>query len=272
MVRQAHHERVSRDFAIVLEAQEYPAEAIAAYERMHGESGEVAMTTSITTSLLPPARPFSPEECEALVRANIIAAGEQAGVLAGTHRFTVEEYLAMEVAGILHEDDRIELIDGVIIVMPPIGDPHEVSTDWLNRLLLPPLIDRAIVRVQGAIRLNNRSAPQPDIALLRERPLSEVGPYFPPDVYLVIEVADSSLSYDRGAKLARYAAAGVPEVWVVNLRAREVTAYAALSGSEYTTVHTYRAGDSVSPQAFPDVTLAVDDFIPPAAGQCGETP
>ena len=97
---------------------------------------------------------------------------------------------------------------------------------------------------------------------MRERPLSEVGPYFPPDVYLVIEVADSSLSYDRGAKLARYAAAGVPEVWVVNLRARKVTAYTALSGSEYTTVRTYRAGDSVSPQAFPDVTLAVDDFYP----------
>ena len=83
------------------------------------------MTTTTTT--MPPARPFSPEECEALVRANIIAAGEQAAVLAGTRRFTVEEYLAMEVAGILHEDDRIELIDGVIIVMPPIGDPHEVS-------------------------------------------------------------------------------------------------------------------------------------------------
>jgi Uma2 family endonuclease len=102
--------------------------------------------------------------------------------------------------------------------------------------------------------------------------LSEVGPYFPPDVYLVIEVADSSLSYDRGAKLARYAAAGVPEVWVVNLRAREVTAYTALSGSEYTTVRTCRAGESVSPQAFPDLALAVDDFIPPAAGPPGETP
>ena len=207
-----------------------------------------------------------------MVSAGIIAAGEPADVLAGRHRFTVDEYLAMEVAGILHEDDRIELIDGEIIVMPPIGDPHEFSTDWLTQLLVPPLIGRAIVRVQGSIRLNNRSAPQPDIALLRERPLSEVGPYFPPDVYLVIEVADSSLSYDRGAKLARYAAAGVPEVWVVNLRAREVTAYADPSDSEYAAVRVYRAGENISPQAFPDVTLAVDDFIPPAAGHIGETP
>ena len=93
--------------------------------------------------------------------------------------------------------------------------------------------------------------PNPTLRVLRERPLSEVGPYFPPDVYLVIEVADSSLAYDRGAKLARYAAAGVPEVWVVNLRAREVTAHAAPSGSEYTIVRTYGAGASISPQALP---------------------
>ena len=227
-------------------------------------------TTTLTTTGMPPARPFSPEECAALVRAGIIAPGERAGVLAGARRFTVKEYLAMEVAGILHEDDRVELIDGEIIVMPPIGDPHEVSNDWLTRLLVPPLVGRAIVRVQGAIRLNERSAPQPDVAVLRERSLSEVGPYFPPDVYLVIEVADSSLAYDRGAKLARYAAAGIPEVWVVNLRAREVTAYADPSGAEYATVRTYRAGDSISPQAFPDLALAVDDFVPPAARQSGE--
>ena len=224
-------------------------------------------TTTLTTTGMPPARPFSPEECAALARAGIIDASEQTDVLAGRRRFTVDEYLAMEVAGILHEDDRVELIDGEIIIMPPIGDPHEVSTDWLTRLFVPPLIGRAIVRVQGAIRLNDRSAPQPDIAVLRERRLSEVGPYFPPDVHLVIEVADSTLAYDRGAKLARYAAAGIPEVWVANLRAREVTAYAEPSGVEHTAVHTYRAGESISPRAFPDLVLAVADFMPPA----GET-
>ena len=220
-------------------------------------------TTTLTTTGMPPARPFSPQECAALARAGIINADEQADVLAGRRRFTVDEYLAMEVAGILHEDDRVELIDGEIIIMPPIGDPHETGTDWLNRLLVPPLINRAMVRVQGAIRLNDRSAPQPDIAVLRERPLSEVRPYFPPDVYLVIEVSDTTLAYDRGAKLARYATAGIPEVWVANLRAQEVTAYAEPSGAEYAAVHTYRAGDSISPRAFPDVVLAVADFMPP---------
>ena len=220
-------------------------------------------TTTLTMTGIPPARPFSPQECAALARAGIIHASEQADVLAGRRRFTVNEYLDMGVAGILHEDDRVELLDGAIIIMPPIGDPHEVSTDWLNRLLVPPLINRAIVRVQGAIRLSDCSAPQPDIAVLRERPLSEVRPYFPPDVYLVIEVSDSTLAYDQGAKLARYAAAGIPEVWVANLRAREVTAYAAPSGSEYASVRTYRVGESISPQAFPDVVLAVADFMPP---------
>ena len=86
----------------------------------------------------------------------------------------------------------------------------------------------------------------------------------PDDVYLVIEFADSSLAFDRGAKLARYAAAGIPEVWVANLRAREVTAYADPMGSKYAAVSVYEAGDSISPRAFPDVVLAVADFMPPA--------
>ena len=220
------------------------------------------MTTTLTTTAMPPARPFSAEECAALAQAGIIDADEQSDVLAGRRLFTVNEYLAMGEAGILHEDDRVELIDGEIIIMPPLGEPHESSTDWLTRLFVPPLIGLAIVRVQGSIRLTDGSAPQPDVTLVRERPLSEVGPYYPSDVYLVIEVADSSLAFDQGPKLARYAAAGIPEVWVANLRAREVTAYAEPSGSEYASVRTYRVGESISPRAFPDVILAVADFMP----------
>lgn len=228
------------------------------------------MTTTLTTTAMPAARPFNAEECAALVQASIINADEQAEVLAGRRSFTVKEYLAMEVAGILYEDDRVELIDGEIIIMPPLGEPHESSTDWLNRLFVPPLIGRAIVRVQGSIRLNDHSAPQPDIAVLRERPLSEMGPYFPSDVHLVVEVSDSTLAYDQGPKLARYAAAGTPEVWVANLRAREVTAYAEPSGSEYASVRTYRVGESISPHAFPDVILAVADFMPPVGEESDE--
>ena len=81
------------------------------------------MTTTLTRTAMPPARPFSPQECAALAQAGIIAVHEQADVLAGIRRFTVDEYLAMGEAGILSKEDRVELIDGEIIIMPPIGDP-----------------------------------------------------------------------------------------------------------------------------------------------------
>ena len=222
-------------------------------------------TTTLTMTGMPPARPFSPQECAALAQAGIIEANEQADVLAGLRPFTVDEYLAMEVAGVLHEDDPVELIDGVIIIMPPIGLPHTGGTNWVNTLFVPPLIGRATVQMGGPIYLNDHSAPQPDVALVQwTAPGSgRLERATPDDVYLVIEFADSSLAFDRGAKLARYAAAGIPEVWVANLRAREVTAYAAPSGAEYASVHTYGAGESISPRAFPDVILAVSDFMPP---------
>ncbi len=218
-----------------------------------------------TMTQLPPVRPFTAEECEALAAANIIAEGEQPGVMAGVRSFTVGEYLAMEKAGILNEDDRIELMDGKIIVMAPVGDSHVSGTAWLTMLLTPALVGRALVLVQCPVYLNDRSAPQPDIAVVRWRPVSEAGRNYPPDVYFVIELADSSLAYDRGAKLARYAAAGIAEAWVANLRTREVIVYAGPAGAEYANVRAYRPGDSITLGAFPDVALAVDDFMPPAA-------
>ncbi len=224
------------------------------------------MTT--TKTQLPPMRPFSPEECEALVSAGIIADGEQSDVIAGTRPFTADECLGMVNAGILHKDDRLELIDGKIVVMAPIGEYHHTGTDWLNLLLVPALLGRAMVRVGGSIFLSERSAPQPDIAVIRLHPITDLVRIDPPEVYFLIEVADSSLSYDTGAKLARYAAAGIPEVWVANLRVRQVTVHADPSGMEYATFRIYRAGDSISPSAFPDVMLALDDFMPPANRGC----
>ena len=202
--------------------------------------------------------------------AGIIADGEQKAVLSGTRLFNVDEYLDMEKAGILHEDDRIELIDGNIITMAPIGRFHVFGIGWLTMLLAPALADRALVLVQCPIYLDDNSAPQPDFAVVR--PYTSPSRSFPGDVFFVIEVADSSLPYDSGPKLARYAAAGIPEVWIANLRVREVTVYTNPSGSEYENAATYRSGDSISPGAFPDVMLAVDDFMPPAThGRDAET-
>ena len=231
-------------------------------------------TTTLTMVGMPPARPFSSEECAALVRAGIIGPEELADVLTGCRRFTVDQYLAMGEAGILYKCDRVELIDGVIIIMPPIGDCHAGGTDWITSLLVPPLIGRATVRMAGPIYLNDHSAPQPDAVLKRwNSPGSgRLERTTPDNVYLVIEFADSSLAYDRGAKLARYAAAGISEVWVANLRAQEVTSYAEPNGAEYAAVRTYRAGESISPRAFPDVVLAVSDFMPPAGPDTAEAP
>jgi len=230
------------------------------------------MTTTLTTTAMPPARPFNAEECAALAQAGIIEADEQADVLAGHRLFTVDEYLAMERAGVLYKSDRVELIDGVIIIMPPIGIRHTGGTDWTTTLLVPPLIGRATVQVAGPVRLNDRSMPEPDVALKRwTAPGSRVIGYATPeDLYLIIEFADTSLAFDQGPKLARYAAAGIPEVWVASLRAREVTAYSEPSGSEYAVVRTYHVGESISPRAFPDVILAVADFMPPVSEDSDE--
>ena len=147
-------------------------------------------TTTLTMTGMPPARPFSPQECAAMAQAGIIDADEQDDVLGGRRRFTVDEYLAMEVAGILHEDDRVELMDGEIIIMPPIGDRRVGGSNWMNTLLVPPLVVRATVQVDGPIYLNDRSAPQPDFALVRWNPPGSgvTGRTTPAEVYLVIEI------------------------------------------------------------------------------------
>ena len=147
--------------------------------------------------------------------------------------FTVAEFIAMGKFGILLQDERIELLDGEVIRMAPIGDPHLFCTDALNMLLAPALVGRAVVRVQGSIRLDEFNAPQPDLALLRLREGYHTDPAKPEDVLLVIEVAETSLEYDSGPKAAAYAAAGIPEMWIANLRTGEVEIHTQPSGSGY---------------------------------------
>ncbi len=179
--------------------------------------------------------------------------------------FTVDEYMAMGEAGILKEHERIELLAGEIIKIAAIGNRHLFCTDALTMLLVPALVGRAVVRVQGSIQLDDYGAPEPDIVLLRPRPGYEAESAMPADVLLLIEVADSSLEYDRGFKLAHYAAAGIPEVWIANLRTGEVEAGANPVGTEYTSVRTVPADGSISPLAFPDVALELSKFMPPVA-------
>ena len=145
--------------------------------------------------------------------------------------------------------------------MPPIGDPHADGTDRLDESFKEQLRRRARVRVQGPVRINDSSLLQPDIAVLRLRDDYHRRTPTPADVFLLIEVADSSLQVDREVKLARYAAAGIPEVWIVNVRARQVEGYSDPVDGTYRSRRMVTADGSISPLAFPDVSLAVADFL-----------
>ncbi len=215
------------------------------------------MTTTHQRAL----RHFTDAEKDAMIAAGVVTENERGDVNAG-RSFTVAEYLALAAAGILAKEERVELLNGEIIRMAPIGNRHLNSVDWLADLMHEAVGIRAMVRVQGSIQLDDASSPQPDIAVIRRRSINDMGPVMPSDVYLLVEVADSSLEFDLGEKLARYAAAGIPEVWVANLRARELVVNTEPEGTAYANVRIVPLDGRVSPQAFPDATLAVADFIP----------
>src|SRR5207248_8724175 len=137
------------------------------------------------------------------------------------YRFTVEDYHRMAEAGILGEDDRVELIAGEVVEMGPVGPVHVACVALLNTLLATQIGPDVLISVQSPIRLPDNTEPQPDLALLRRRVYRAALPG-PADALLVIEVADTSRDYDRTIKLPRYAAAGIPESWLLDLVARRL--------------------------------------------------
>ena len=178
-------------------------------------------------------------------------------------RFTVEEYYAMAEAGILTEDDRVELIDGVIVEMAPVGSRHVGVVNGYTRALTEAVGRRAVVQVQSPIRLDDGTEPQPDIVLLQERPdLYASGHAGPQDILLVIEVADTSVGYDRNEKLPRYARAGIPEVWLTILPDRVIEAHTEPADGRYAVRRIFAPGDTISPACFPDIALSVDEILP----------
>ena len=177
-------------------------------------------------------------------------------------RFTVDEYLQMVQTGILNEDDRVELLDGEIVEMTPIGRPHAACVNTLTRLLISGLGSRVMVWAQGPIRLSEHSQPEPDVALLRLRPVSyRDADAEPRDVLLLVEVSDSSVRRDRELKLPLYARARIQEYWIVDVQAEEVEVYRDPSGSGYASVQRFRREGSVSPSAFPDLRIAADEIF-----------
>jgi Uma2 family endonuclease len=178
-------------------------------------------------------------------------------------RFTVDDYHRMGDAGILLEDDRVELIYGEILAMSPIGNPHNAAVDRANRALVRAAGDSAIVRVQGSVRLNNYNEPQPDIVLLKPRDdFYAVGGANPSDILLIIEMADSSLRYDRKLKARLYAEMRVVEYWVADLNAERVYSYSDRQEKSYRVVRQFRKGESISPELLPDCRIPVESLLP----------
>jgi Uma2 family endonuclease len=177
-------------------------------------------------------------------------------------RFTVDDYHAMADAGILSEDDRVELIEGEILQMPPIGSPHAACVNRLTRLLVEQAANTAVVTVQNPLRLSDLSEPQPDLVMARPREDFYAAAHpTPADTLLVIEVAHTTLTYDREVKLPLYATSGIPEVWVVDLQRGVVEVYREPEGGRYRMEMTARPGDRIRPGLLPSVGVLVERIL-----------
>ena len=178
------------------------------------------------------------------------------------HRFNVEEYHRLTESNILHEDDRVELVEGRIVDMTPIGSKHAACVSRLNRIFTMKLQTSAIVQVQNPIQLLDQSEPQPDIVVLKNRDdfYAERLPNAD-DILLVIEVADSSLEYDRETKLPLYAKANIPEVWLINLIENIVEIYSAPSLEGYNVITKHRHNQAIVPENFPDIKVVVSEIF-----------
>ena len=178
------------------------------------------------------------------------------------HRLTVEQYHRMAEAGVLARDARVELVEGVIVDMAPIGSRHAAAVKKLNALLTSAVGARAIVSVQDPIRLGDRSEPQPDLALLR--PLEDFYADSPPtaaDTLLVIEVSQATAAYDRQVKVPLYAQHGVPEVWIVDLDFSLVRFYRAPQGDRYADITATETPGPTPVAMLPGVTVDLSGLL-----------
>ena len=179
------------------------------------------------------------------------------------HRITVDEYHRMVETGLLREDDRVELLNGRLIDVPPTSPSHSGSNNALLAIFIRALGDRVHVGGQSPVILDDWSEPEPDVTVSRPEP----GRYMtrhprPADVLFLVEVSRSTLSFDRGEKLEAYARSGIPEVWIVDLVHHRLETYAEPAGKRYTVRITYGRDDRVAPRAFPADAIPVAAFMP----------
>lgn len=178
-------------------------------------------------------------------------------------RFTVDEYDRMVEVGILTEADRVELVHGEIVKMTPSGRRHSTCVSALLALFITRLGSRVVVWSHGSVPLPPYSQPEPDVLLLRPRAdfYRDADVIAAADALLVVEVAETSLRYDREVKVPLYAAAGIRETWVVDLEREAVEVYRGPTTGGYRTTRRIPRGTAFSPEAFPDLSLTVSDIV-----------
>lgn len=178
------------------------------------------------------------------------------------HRITADEYHRMGEAGILSEDDRVELIEGDLIDMSPIGHQHAGIVNRLNRLFVMAVDDRAVISIQNPVRLNDQSEPQPDLVLLKPRSDDYMSATpTAADLLLVVEVADTSIAYDRSVKMPLYARHGIPEAWLIGSEKKAVEVFRDPSPDGYRHVRCFGRGEVIRPLLCPEIELDLSDLF-----------
>jgi len=178
------------------------------------------------------------------------------------YRFTVKDFHKLAETGILQETNKIELITGELINMSPIGSAHAGTVDKIVALLVRKINDKAIVRCQNPIILDDYSEPEPDIALVKfSKNFYTDNHPLPQDVLLVIEIADTSIRYDREIKIPLYAKADIPEVWLIDLNQKQLEIYTQPYEQSYRTIHLPHLTEKITAQLLPEVELSVSELF-----------
>ena len=180
-------------------------------------------------------------------------------------RLTVDDFAKMCEVGILSADDHVELIDGELVEMPPMGSEHAGIVNELANALFGLLDSSVRLRVQSSVQLTRYTQPEPDLAVVSPDSRLYLGRHpQPEDILIAIEVADSSLTFDREQKMPRYAAAGVPEAWLVDVRARTITVYTDPTTEGYCALHTLGWTEALEATAVEGLRLTFEEILPSA--------
>jgi len=176
-------------------------------------------------------------------------------------RFSVDEYYQMIELGLITDYEKAEIIDGELIKKMTIGDRHAAAVNFLTRFLIKNVPDNVMVSIQNPLRMSDYNEPEPDIVLADLTKYDGKRHPRPAEVILVVEVSDASLKYDRNVKLPLYAAAEIPEVWIINLQNNIVEVHQKPSIDIYQLTTVFKTGEQIVSDVLPDLKIEVDEIL-----------